>query len=136
MYTINFWPILIAAVVSFGIGALWYSPILFGKEWMALTKKTDSDMQAAKSGIWKFYLIQFVMTIIMFIVIGFVISAIGVARASDGAFVGFLAWIGLIAPVSMSNLMWKKEPGKLVLIETINYLVVLAIGGAIIGAWR
>jgi hypothetical protein len=137
MYTINFWPILVAAVVSFGIGALWYSPILFGKEWMALTKMSDQDMADAKArGVWKYYIIQFIATLVMFIVVGFAVSGLGVSSASDGAFIGFLAWLGLVAPLSLSGLMWKREPGKLVLIDTINYLVVLAIGGAIIGAWR
>jgi len=136
MYTINFWPILVSAIVSFGIGALWYSPILFGKEWMALTKMNMDNMSDMKRGIGKFYVIQFVASLVMFIVLGFAISATGVIGASNGGIAGLLAWVGLILPVSLAGFMWKNEPGKLVLIETVNYLLVLAIGGAIIGAWQ
>lgn len=137
MNTINFWPILVASIVSFGIGALWYSPILFGKEWMSLLKMTEHDMLEIKArGVGKYYVAQFIATLVMFTILGFAISSIGIMSASDGGFVGFLAWLGLVLPVSLSGILWKREPGKLFLIDTINYLVVLAIGGAILGAWR
>jgi hypothetical protein len=137
MSSLNFWPILVASVVSFGIGALWYSPILFGREWMNLLKMSNDDLDSAKErGVAKLYFMQFIATLVMFTVIGFAISSMSTMSVSDGAFVGFLAWLGLIAPVSLGAVMWKRESAKLILIETIHYLVVLAIGAAIIGAWR
>jgi hypothetical protein len=137
MYTINFWPILVAAIVGFGVSALWYSPILFGKEWMALTKTTGEDVAAAQMrGVWKSYLIQFIALLVMFIVVGFCVSAIGITNASDGGFLGFLAWLGFMVPLFLAGLLWKREPFKLNLIDGINYLIILAIGAAIIGAWR
>jgi len=33
---LHFWPLLIAAIVRFAIGALWFSPVLFGKTFAAL----------------------------------------------------------------------------------------------------
>jgi hypothetical protein len=137
MYTINFWPILVASAVSFGLSSLWYSPILFGKEWMDLLKITDRNVSEMSAGtIWLRYVIQFIITIVSFCVLAFVIAMAGVNSGSDGAFMGFLTWLGFMLPVSLSGLLWKKEPLKLVLIDVINNLVILAIGGAIIGAWR
>ena|SRR3989344_4140803 len=137
MYTINFWPVLVAAVVSFGIGALWYSPILFGKEWMTLTKMSDSDMEAAKAkGMWKSYVVHFIATLISFLVLAFISTTIGIANAGDGAYIAFLLWLGFVLPINVSEYLWKKAPIKLVIIDTVNVLVSLLIGGAIIGAWR
>lgn len=137
MYTINFWPILVAAIVAFGIGALWYSPILFGKEWMSLSKITDADMKEARTkGMWISYLVQFVMALVTFCVLGFIISTSDSISASDGAFIGFLSWLGLVLPIGVSSLLWEKKPLKLVAINTISILLNLLIGGAIIGAWR
>ena len=34
---VNYIAILVAAVVSFFIGALWYSPLLFAKRWIKAT---------------------------------------------------------------------------------------------------
>lgn len=34
---INYLAVIVAAVVGFGIGALWYAPAVLGKRWMQLT---------------------------------------------------------------------------------------------------
>ncbi len=136
MENINLWSILVASIVSFIIGSIWYSPILFGKEWMTLTGISDGDVQAAKSkGVVKFYILQFIFTIVTFCVLGFAMSVIGTNTASDGAFVGLLAWVGFVLPIGAGNIMWEKKPFKLVLINVISMLLTFVIGGAIIGAW-
>ena len=137
MNTINFWPILVASIVGFGVTAFWYSPFLFGKEWMELVKLNHADMESAKEkGIWKSYIVHFISTLITFGVLAFAISSISPSNASDGAFIGFIAWLGFIATFGVSDFLWRKTPFKLVLIDSINILVILAIGGAIIGAWK
>jgi hypothetical protein len=136
MENINLWSILVASVVAFVISSIWYSPILFGKEWMTLTGISDDDVQAAKSkGVMKFYVLQFIFTILNFCVLGFAMSAIGTSTGSDGAFLGLLAWVGFVLPIGASNIMWEKKPFKLVLINTISMLLTFVVGGAIIGAW-
>lgn len=136
METINLWSILVASIVAFVIGAIWYSPILFGKEWMALTKLSDADVAAAKTkGVTLFYVIQFIFTVVSFCVLGFALGSIGTHTASDGAFLGLLAWVGFVLPIGVSNLMWEKKPFKLVLINTVSTLLSLVVGGAIVGAW-
>lgn len=137
MQTINFWPILVASIVSFGISALWYSPILFGKEWMSLVKLSETDVSEVMSkGIWKLYVVQFIMTIIGFCVLAFIITSTSAQGGNNGAFFGFLVWLGFIATNAISSLMWEKYPFKLMIIDSISILITLIIGGAIIGAWR
>lgn len=137
MYSINIWSILVATVVSFGIGALWYSPILFGKQWMALTKLTDADMAAARErGVWKSYLVHLVASFVSFSVLGFIIIAVNATTGVDGAFFGFLVWLGFTLPLHISHLLWQKTPFKLILIDTIQVLLGLVIGGAIMAAWN
>ena len=136
MITVNFWAILVAAIVSFGIGALWYSSFLFGKEWMTLVKIGDAEItDLAKRGMWRAYIIHFVATLISLLVLGFAIVATGATNAGDGAFVGFFAWLGFIAPIGISELLWKKSSMKLVMIDSLYYIVSLVVGGAIIGSW-
>jgi len=139
---INIWPILVAAIVAFGIGALWYSPILFGREWMALSKYASTTSGAAasgagsSSGMWWRYVIQLVSTLVLFAVMGFIVASTGSMTAGDGAFMAFLIWLGFSATSSASDLLWAQKPLKLVLIYEICTLVTWLIGGAIIGAWR
>jgi hypothetical protein len=137
MTSANFWPILVASIVAFGIGALWYSPILFGKEWMALMKIKESDVAAAKEGgMAKLYLAQFVMTLVSFGVLAFLLANTASRTAGDGIFMGLIVWVGFVLPTGVSSLLWEKRPLKLVLINTLSVLVNLLVGGAIVGAWR
>ncbi len=135
--TINFWPVLVAAVVAFGIGALWYSPVLFGKEWMSLSKISDKNIdEADSSGMWKRYVGQLIITIVMFAVLGFLVSATVSRTAGDGAFLGFIAWLGFSITASVGEMLWMKKPIKLLLISEVCTLITWIVGGAIIGAWR
>ena len=43
---INWLAILVAAIVIFALGGLWYSPILFAKRWIALQGRTEEQMRA------------------------------------------------------------------------------------------
>lgn len=137
MYTINFWPILVASIVAFVISALWYSPVLFGKEWMSLTKMTEADMAAAKAGgVWKYYLIQFIVTLVLFCVLAFLLASTGTTGAGNGAFIGFLTWLGFVATMHVGRIIWERKPLKLALIQGVADLVNMVIGGAIIGMWK
>ncbi len=134
MEQINILPIIVSSLVSFGIGSLWYSPFLFGKEWM---EGRHIDPQSIKEfGVIKSYVIQFIFSVITFSALAFLISMAEVRTSTDGAFLGLLAWLGFILPTSLSALIWKRDNFTLFLIDVVNNLVVLTIGGAIIGAWR
>jgi hypothetical protein len=42
--TINYFAVLAAALSTFILGGLWYSPLLFGKAWMRANNFTDADL--------------------------------------------------------------------------------------------
>ena len=137
MYTINFWPILVSSILAFGISALWYSPIIFGREWLALSKITDADVKEMQArGIWKLYVVQLIATIVSFAIMAFILVSVQARGGSNGAFIGFLIWLGFVATEALDGLLWEKKSFKLVLIQTVVSLINLVIGGAIIGAWK
>lgn len=134
MEPINFLAIVVASLVSFGIGSLWYSPFLFGKEWMEGRNVSEKNLET--TSVLRSYIVQFILTLFTFTFIAFIISVSQARTSTDGAFIGLLGWLGLVVPLSASGLLWKKESFTLFLIDIVNNLVVLTIGGAIIGAWR
>lgn len=137
MYTINFWPILVAAIVTFGLSALWYSPFLFGQMWARLAKVDDNDVAETKArGIWKLYIVQFIATLISFFVLAFIIASTSSAGTGNGIFIGFLVWLGFVVTTTLSGVLWEKYTFKLAVIDTLSVLLNLMVGGAIIGAWK
>ena len=70
----NYLAILVAAVAGMIVGALWYSPLLFGNVWMKLMGLGRKQLQAAKKkGMGKSYFLSFVALLVM----AYVISRLG-----------------------------------------------------------
>jgi len=86
-------------------------------------------------GMGKLYAVHFIASLVSLSVLAFAINMIGIQSASDGAFIGFFAWLGFVAPFSVSDFLWRKSPSRLVIIDTINVLLTLVVSGAIIAAW-
>ncbi len=133
---INYWAVLVAAFASYVIGALWYSPLLFGKAWMELMGFTEKDMQdAKKKGMAKKYGIMFVSTLVMSYVLAHVVDYTESTTVIAGAQAGFWIWLGFIAPVSLGSVLWEGKSWTLWLINASYYLVVLLIMGAVLAVW-
>lgn len=137
MNTISIWSVIVASISAFAVSAVWYSPLLFGKEWMSLIGATERDIAEAKaSDMTSRYVIQFIFTIVTFIVIAFAVSALNIVTARDGAFLGLLAWAGFALPGSISGILWEKKTMKYAMITSVATLLCWVIGGAIIGGWN
>jgi|ETNmetMinimDraft_2_1059921.scaffolds.fasta_scaffold07735_7 hypothetical protein len=127
---VTYLPIFIAAVVSFVIGMLWYSPALFGKKWMSLAgvkrgkeKKMGGIMVAA-----------FVANLVMAYVYLYIMGMIGYADVSSGVVLGFLLWVGFFATTLLGGVFWEGKPFNLYLINAGYQLVNLVAMGAVLGA--
>ena len=129
--------ILTTAIVSMVIGYLWYSPYLFGNQWVKLMGWGEADIQDAKNkgGMWKPFLGQFVVSIISFVVLSFFIKQTEAYGWMDGALLGAFAWLGFVMPKDAASLMWEGKNFKLILIGTGASLVTFVVAGAILTSW-
>lgn len=133
---INYFAVLVAGIVGFLIGAVWYSNILFGRTWMKTLGLTKKDIQKAKKrGLAKHFIAGFIVHLITAYVLAFFIIAIGVNGYLNGALTGFYAWIGFVATTGASSVIWQRKPKKLYLLNTLCFLVTFVVMGAILAAW-
>lgn len=135
--SVNFLAIIVVAVIEITIGMLWYSPAIFGKQWMNLIGFTDQDMKKTREkGMGKSLLIASISALI----IGYVLSLINGYRGAntylDGMVTGFLCWVGFIATVMTGIVAWEKKSWKLYFINSCYYLVALLIMGGILALWK
>jgi hypothetical protein len=132
---VNYLAIFVSGILAMGIGAVWYGP-LFGKKWMALSGMTSEQLAGAKQkGMSKSYAVAFVGTLVM----GFVLAqVIGLANATDvmsGGVVGLGMWLGFVAPVTLSTVLWDNKPFALWVLNSGHYAVALALMGVILAVW-
>ncbi len=133
---VNYIAVIVAAVLNTAIGAFWYSPAAFGKQWMKLANVTEKEMQAAKKrGMGKTYAVAFIATLVMSYVLAVMVSLANAATFVSGAIVGFWLWLGFIATVMLNPVLWQNKPVKLYVLGIAHYLVVLVITGGVLAVW-
>lgn len=130
------WAVIVAAVVSFLVGWLWYSQALFGKLWMRESGIPKSAMDKAKK---KSMMTSMTGGLLAQLVMAWVLAMFISATASFGVVEGMLSafwiWLGFVATIAFGSVLWEGKSVTLFLINALHWLVALVIQGAIIGAW-
>lgn len=129
---LNWIAIVVAAVVFYAIGALWYSPVLFGNAWMSLRGLTKEGMSKPHPLL---YVGSFLTALVSAIITAVAIQLAGAEGAVEGLLIGVL--LGVLAFVVVAtNHIFENVKLKLHLI-TIGYHVVgLIVTGLILGVWQ
>jgi hypothetical protein len=120
-----------AAISNMILGFLWYGP-LFGKPWIKLSGLSNEKLEEMKKkGMSMTYLYSFLGAIAMACVMGVFVDLANATTLMDGAMVGFLAWLGIAAPVQLTQVLYENKSWKLYAINTGYFLVSLKIMGVI-----
>jgi hypothetical protein len=145
---INWLAVLVAGIVIFMLGGLWYSPILFAKRWIALQGRTEEEMraQAASANMPLMYASAFITGLIIAAVLAIILAHIsrdpviaepgGRISAAHGAIIGFTCWLGFAATTSYATALFSGKPRQLWLIDSAYNLVSFVLAGIILAVWR
>jgi hypothetical protein len=133
---VNWLAIIVAAVVAFAIGALWYSPTLFGRQWMAAHGHTPEKLAAMRSSMAKTYAFSFITYLIMAMVIALLMGLTGGTTMIQGIVLAVLAWLGFGFTIGLNTNLYSDKPAAAFMIDAGYQLVHVIVMGAIIGAWR
>ncbi len=133
--SVNFWAVLVSAIVSMVIGSLWYGPF-FGKAFIrakGMDKKSPEEQAAMKKGMMWSYVGQFIASLVMFYIFAWLMSALGMMSVMGGIQTAFWVWLGFIVPLKFGEELWG---GKMTLfwLGVSHMLLTLLAAGAIIGA--
>jgi hypothetical protein len=135
---VNYIAILVAAVVSFFIGAFWYSPLLFAGQWVKATGKTKEEITKGSSTFA--YVLTFLAWLIaiyvLAVVIDYGIDINSTPQFLYGILTAFLCWFGFIASISLIHNLFAQRPIVLWLIDSGYVLVAFLISGIILAEWR
>jgi hypothetical protein len=144
---VNLLAVLVASVLSFIIGAIWFGPKTFYPVWMrALGREVPTEQYKMKAGetLLMFggtYLAALIQVSTLALIISLARSADVSVDAATGALFGLIFGIGLGAFGSLSHRMFAQPDGKVYrslnvwLIEVGQDVFCLTIAGVILGAW-
>ena len=133
---VNYLAVFGAAVVSMVIGALWYSPLLFGKMWMTMSGITPDNMESMKKGMGAKYGVQFVMSLVMAYVLTHMLQYAGATTIGTAMQGAFWLWLGFVVTVGAGMVLWEKKPIKLYFLMMAHELVSIAAMAIVVVLWR
>jgi hypothetical protein len=133
---INFLALLVAAIASFALGSVWYSPLLFGKSWQNAIGFKDENLNQGNMAV----IFGSSFALIFLMNAGLAVILQGHAgkdlTALSGALYGFLIGLFFIATSIGINMLYQRKSFALWAIDGGYQVLYLTISGTILGAWR
>lgn len=140
MIEVDYLAVLVAAIVSMAIGFAWYSPALFGKPWMKLMGYTEESIKKAQKGMGPMYALSFVLALVtayvLFHVMAMSEAFFGEPPVTTGLMTAFWSWVGFVAPVQATDVIFGGKKWKLFWINTGYQLSALLAMGLTLGLMR
>ena len=131
---INFVAVLICAALIFGLGGLWYSPVLFAKQWMSVIGKTEEELK--KGSRPSNYVTAFMQGLITAYILAIFISWAQATTVANGAWIGFMCWFGFAGSPTLVQNIFGGRPPKLWVIDSGHTLVSFLMSGIILAVWK
>jgi predicted permease len=119
--------ILVSAASLFVLGAVWYSPVLFGPAWQRLVGLKDDEL---KRGFGRTLAISFVLALVATTNLGFFLG--GDATTSFGVAAGAAAGLGWVATGLATSYLFARRPVRLILIDAGYHVVAYPIAGLLL----
>jgi len=133
---VNLGLVLWAGAAAMILGALWYSPLLFGNAWMEASGVTKQDIEKSKKkGMGKLYLVAFIATLVTSYVLAFLIKLANVTNVYDGVKIGLLLWLGMAVPIILGSVLWEGKAKGYFFINVFHYLVSVVLMSIILTRW-
>ena len=134
---VNYLAVLVAAVAAMVVGFAWYSPALFGKQWMKLMGYSSESLKKAQKEMGKWYGLSFVLALVTAYVLSHVM-ALGdnfyhYPRVQSGLTSAFWMWLGFVMPVQLMTEVFGGKKWKLFYINTGHQLVSMLVMGIVLG---
>ena len=135
---LNFIGVLVAFIVSFASGGIWFGPKTFYPVWMNARGIASGQLNSQQNKPAVLFGGTIVGVLVQTLTLGVILTSLQKLQPDfgilDGAGVGFALGVGIAMFASLSHRLFGGENFKVWIIETSNDAINLTIAGAII-AW-
>jgi hypothetical protein len=132
MAGVNYLAVLVAAVAYYVLGALWYSPALLGKQWMAASGMTEEKARQGNPGL--IFGASFLLELVAAFVLAMFIGAD--ATLFLGVQMGFLVGFFWVSTGLGVIYLFERRSLRLWLLNAGCMTVAFTVMGGILGVWR
>ncbi len=133
---INYLAVVVAAIIYYAGGALWYSSVFLGKPWMTAVGLDVDKITSEKKGVWKSYLTAFIAALFISYGLARVEAYMQVSDFAGGLHSGFWSWFCYVVTTMAMNYSFENRPLKLFLINAGYHLYGFIVMAVILAVWR
>ncbi len=137
MPTLNYLAVLVAAVLAFLLGGLWYSPAVFGRAWVRGHGLTEEQVKEMRKRAGLHYAIVALLLLLMAYATGRLLFHWHVASGvATGISLALLIWLGFVLTTALMGVLLGGRRLAGVAIDLGYQLACLLIMGIVLAAWR
>lgn len=131
---LNPWAILVVWLLYITVGAYWYSPAGFAKQW---TKHTGIDiMKMPKDDANKAIGFVAASAIVQAYTLAVILHSLHIVGALDGLITGVFLWLGLTAATTVGVTLYSRKNWSYLWLNSSYFLLVMALGSVILAVWQ
>jgi hypothetical protein len=134
MLPINFAASTVAALAYWGIGMLWYSPLMFGAQYQKLSgisaKKADMKKSMARMVV-----VSLAASFIAAVVLGLLMDMTVSTTMIEALMLAIWVWLGFVATILVNGVLYEQKPWSLYIIHTGYQLMGFLAMGAVLALW-
>ena len=129
--------VLVAALVHYILGGLWYSPLLFGNKFVQIINwPPDKLAEIERQSHVKELAIALVTSLVLVYILAHFVQYTKARTAMAGIQTAFWLWLGFIVTTQLATVIFEQRPLGLYLLNIGYQLVGCALAGAILAVWR
>lgn len=134
---IKYAAVLVATLVHYILGGLWYSPLLFGNKFLQVINwSPEKVIEMGNQSHAKELAIAFVTSLVLVYVLAHFIQYTKATTAMAGIQTAFWLWLGFIVTTQAATVIFEQRPLGLYLINIGYQLVGCSLAGLILAVWR
>ena len=131
---LNYWAIIVAWLVNAAVGAYWYSPKGFSKQW---TKHTGIDiLKIPEKQATNILLSVLASALVQAFILALVINSLNATTALHGLAVGAGLWLGFVAATTVGTTLYSKRSWRFWWLNSSYFLIVMLINAVVLAIWR
>lgn len=131
---INIWALLVCILINMILGALWYSPVLFGNKWLTLIGKKADEI--TKEDANKSMSLSIIPAALSIIFLALVLSFVNSQNWIDALITGSLMSAGFIGMSSFNLVLFEGRSVGLTLINVGYSFTAFNIASQILTYWK
>jgi hypothetical protein len=130
---INYWAVLVAALINMVVGSFWYSKMGFGNAWAKAAKVKLDDMMGDNANMA--YAVTTLAALAQSFLLAVMVHNLAVTTVGTAVELGVMLWAGFVAACTISDTLFAGRSKNLWYINQGYYLLVLVANSVLLALW-